>query len=146
MDVKRILIIGYYGSGNAGDEALLRAAVNLLNKVYTKPDITAITYSVKDTEKTHGIKGISRNKYMDIVQGIINSDILVGGGGSMLQNVTSIRLMSGMYFSFCTFAGIGRAWFLWVLSVRGNRSTFFARSREYVNIIVLALKRQRKSL
>ncbi|MDI9494992.1 MAG: polysaccharide pyruvyl transferase CsaB [Bacillota bacterium] len=91
MDVKRILIIGYYGSGNAGDEALLRAAVNLLNKVYTKPDITAITYSVKDTEKTHGIKGISRNKYMDIVQGIINSDILVGGGGSMLQNVTSNR-------------------------------------------------------
>lgn len=40
--------------------------------------------------------------------------------------------MSGLCFSFCSFAGIGRAWFLWVnlfvgtgqrfLSVRGNKS------------------------
>ncbi|NLK64414.1 MAG: polysaccharide pyruvyl transferase CsaB [Tissierellia bacterium] len=91
MGVQRILIIGYYGSGNAGDEALLKSTINLLNQVYLKPDITAVTYSVKDTEKTHGIKGISRNKYMEIVKEIINSDILVGGGGSMLQNITSNR-------------------------------------------------------
>lgn len=91
MGVHKVLIVGYYGSKNAGDEALLKSTIDLLNKVYDKPDITAITYSVKDTEKTHGIKGLSRNKYMDIVKGIMNSDILVGGGGSMLQNVTSNR-------------------------------------------------------
>jgi hypothetical protein len=38
--------------------------------------------------------------------------------------------MSGLYFSFCSFAGIGRAWFLRVLSVSGNRSTVFVSSRE----------------
>lgn len=91
MGVHKVLIIGYYGSKNAGDEALLKSTIDLLNKAYDKPDITAITYSVKDTENTHGIKGISRNKYMDIVKGLMNSDILVGGGGSMLQNVTSNR-------------------------------------------------------
>lgn len=42
-----------------------------------------------------------------------------------------LTLMSRLYFSFCPFAGIGRAWFLWVnlfvgtgqrfLSVRGNK-------------------------
>jgi hypothetical protein len=41
--------------------------------------------------------------------------------------------MSGLYFSFCPFAGIGRAWFLWVPSVRGNSSTVFVRSREQVD-------------
>jgi hypothetical protein len=39
-------------------------------------------------------------------------------------------LMSGLYFSFFMFAGIGRAWFLWVISVRGNSSTVFVSSRE----------------
>ncbi|HOT60113.1 MAG TPA: hypothetical protein PLJ83_10675, partial [Spirochaetales bacterium] len=38
--------------------------------------------------------------------------------------------MSGLYFSFCPFAEIGRAWFLWVISVRGNSSTVFVRSQE----------------
>ncbi len=91
MDEQKFLIIGYYGSGNAGDEALLKSTITLLNKVFIKPDITAITYSVKDTETTHGIKGISRNKYIEIIKGIKKSDIIVGGGGSMLQNITSNR-------------------------------------------------------
>ena len=41
--------------------------------------------------------------------------------------------MSGLYFSFCPFAGIGRAWFLWVFSVFGNRSTVFVCSWEQVD-------------
>lgn len=91
MNGHKILIIGYYGFKNAGDEALLKSTINLLRKVYINPDITAITYNVKDTENAHGIKGISRNKYFEIVKGIKNSDMVVGGGGSMLQNITSNR-------------------------------------------------------
>ena len=52
--------------------------------------------------------------------------------------------MSGLYFSFCSFAGIGRAWFLRVLSVSGNRSTVFVSSREWVNIIARILNVQEK--
>ncbi|NLY84882.1 MAG: polysaccharide pyruvyl transferase CsaB [Tissierellia bacterium] len=87
----KILIVGYYGSDNLGDEMLLKATINLLNKTYDNPEITAITYSVKNTRKTHGINGISRNKYFQILKGIKRADIVVGGGGSMLQNVTSNR-------------------------------------------------------
>lgn len=87
----KILIVGYYGSDNAGDEMLLKATIDLLNKVYHEPEITAITYSVKDTKEKHGINGISRNRYFEILKGIKEADIVVGGGGSMLQNVTSNR-------------------------------------------------------
>lgn len=86
-----VLIIGYYGSNNAGDEILLEATINLLNSVYISPNITAITYSVQNTKEKHNINGISRNKYFQIVKGIKEADIVVGGGGSMLQNVTSNR-------------------------------------------------------
>ncbi|MFA5577687.1 MAG: polysaccharide pyruvyl transferase CsaB [Tissierellaceae bacterium] len=91
--MKRVksLIIGYYGSDNIGDEMLLKASIDLLNRVYEHPEITAITYSVMDTREKHKINGISRNKYFEIVRAIGNSDIVIGGGGSMLQNVTSNR-------------------------------------------------------
>lgn len=91
--MKRVksLIIGYYGSENIGDEMLLKGTVDILNRVFDNPEITAITYSVLDTKERHQINGISRNKYFEIYKGIKNSDIVVGGGGSMLQNVTSNR-------------------------------------------------------
>ncbi len=87
----KVLIVGYYGSDNVGDEMLLKATINLLNKVYDSPEITAITYNVKNTMENHRINGISRNKYFEILKGIKRADIIVGGGGSMLQNVTSNR-------------------------------------------------------
>ena len=91
--MKRVksLIIGYYGSENIGDEMLLKGTIDILNRVFGNPEITAITYSVLDTRERHQINGISRNKYFEIYKGIKNSDIVVGGGGSMLQNVTSNR-------------------------------------------------------
>ena len=92
----KVLVVGYYGSDNIGDEILLKATINLLRKTYDNPEITAITYSVKNTEKNHGINGISRNKYFQIIKGIKGVDLVVGGGGSMLQNITSNRSL--MYY------------------------------------------------
>lgn len=86
-----ILIIGYYGSHNIGDEVLLEATIRLLNSAYESPNITAITYNVQDTMENRKINGVSRNKYFQIVKAIKNSDMVIGGGGSMLQNVTSNR-------------------------------------------------------
>lgn len=91
MGKLNILIIGYYGSNNIGDEILLEATINLLNKVYESPKITAITYNVQDTINNRKIDGVSRNKFFQIAKAIKKADIIVGGGGSMLQNVTSNR-------------------------------------------------------
>lgn len=87
----KILIIGYYGANNTGDEVLLKSTVELLKSVYNSPEIKAITYNVDDTVKNHGIVGISRNKFMNIIKVLRESDIVIGGGGSMIQNVTSNR-------------------------------------------------------
>lgn len=85
----KVLIIGYYGAGNLGDEVLLDATINLLNKTYDCPEITVLTGDIEDTTKTRKVDGLYRNDYLQIIRTIKNSDIVIGGGGSMLQNVTS---------------------------------------------------------
>ncbi len=94
--LKRFFIIGYYGSSNLGDELLLSCTKNLILKGVPDAELMALTYNVKGTESIQGIKGVSRNHYREILKAIRKSDVIVGGGGSMLQNVTSNRSL--MYY------------------------------------------------
>ena len=88
---KRAFIIGYYGSNNLGDEILLSETIKILNPHVSMENISALSYNVELTSRIHGISGVSRNKYYNILKAIKSSDFIVGGGGSMLQNVTSNR-------------------------------------------------------
>jgi polysaccharide pyruvyl transferase CsaB len=88
---RKYFIIGYYGSSNFGDELLLKATKDLILKSDPSAQLRALTYNVKETFQKHGIKGVSRNHFADIIKEIRVSDVIVGGGGSMLQNVTSNR-------------------------------------------------------
>ncbi|MBM7562475.1 polysaccharide pyruvyl transferase CsaB [Fusibacter tunisiensis] len=87
----RAFVIGYYGSSNLGDELLLKETLNHLTPYIRKENISALSYRVDQTEQMHGVRGISRNKFFSIAKEILKADYIVGGGGSMLQNVTSNR-------------------------------------------------------
>ena len=87
----RALIIGYYGSDNIGDEVLLHQSIKMIKAVDEKIEIKALSYKTKATKEIHGIDAVSRNKYFEILGAIKKSDIIIGGGGSILQNVTSNR-------------------------------------------------------
>lgn len=87
----RVLVIGYYGSDNLGDELLLKEALDLMSPYARPSKISVLSYHVDQTQAMHGVKGISRNKFFSIVKAILKADLIVGGGGSMLQNVTSNR-------------------------------------------------------
>lgn len=99
--LKKFFIIGYYGSSNLGDELLLSCTKKMILDCVPEAQLTALTYNVKGTESLHGIKGVSRNHYKEIVEAIKQADVIVGGGGSMLQNVTSNRSL--MYYLMLIF-------------------------------------------
>ncbi len=84
----KLLLIGYYGYGNTGDEALLTALIDSL-KAESEFEFSVLSYNVEKTEKVHGVKGISRGKHMALIKAIRTSDAVVVGGGSILQDVTS---------------------------------------------------------
>lgn len=93
---KKILIIGYYGSDNLGDELLLKETLKLIEPYVEKSNIKVLSYHVDQTKRFHGVEGVSRNKPLRILRAILGADIIIGGGGSMLQNVTSNRSL--MYY------------------------------------------------
>ena len=57
--MSRIVVSGYYGSKNAGDEAMLAAMLEVLGDLDPKLHITVISADPEDTRKRHGVDAIS---------------------------------------------------------------------------------------
>ena len=87
----RLLLSGYYGYGNAGDEAVL---AGLVRGFQSLPDgdtleITALSGDPAKTEAEHGIRAADRYHPPTLLREIRSTDLFLSGGGSLLQDVTS---------------------------------------------------------
>ena len=89
--MSRIVVSGYYGSKNAGDEAMLAAMLEVLGDLDPKLHITVISADPEDTRKRHGVDAISWLGFPTIIRELRQVDLLISGGGSLLQNDTSRR-------------------------------------------------------
>ncbi len=88
---KNIIISGYYGFGNSGDDAILKAIVDDLRKSEKDLNITALSRKPKDTKKYYNIDAVDRFNIFEIMKSILNTDLFISGGGSLIQDVTSTR-------------------------------------------------------
>lgn len=89
--MSEIVISGYYGFGNAGDEAMLTAMIEALTDVDPTVRITVLSGCPADTRRRHGVAAVFRLNYPEIIRRLRKSDLLISGGGSLLQDVTSDR-------------------------------------------------------
>lgn len=87
----KLLIAGYHGFGNCGDEAILQAMVTNIRKLPVDVDITALSYKPEFTEKEYNIKSVQRFKATEVFKAIRESQIVLSGGGTLLQDGTSTR-------------------------------------------------------
>jgi polysaccharide pyruvyl transferase CsaB len=87
----QVVVSGYYGFSNAGDEAMLAAMIEALTDI--EPDIRIVVLSGNpdNTKQRHGVEAVYRLNYPEIIKVLSNSDLLISGGGSLLQDVTSDR-------------------------------------------------------
>ena len=88
---KKVIICGYYGFANAGDEAMLMAVIDALSDIQPNLDITVLSGNPRETAKRHGVKAVHRFNMIAIISVIFKADIVISGGGSLLQDVTSKR-------------------------------------------------------
>ena len=58
--MSRIVVSGYYGSKNAGDEAMLAAMLEVLADLDPQLHITAISANPDDTTQRHAVHSIFR--------------------------------------------------------------------------------------
>lgn len=89
--MSRIVVSGYYGSKNAGDEAMLAAMIEVLSDLDPKLNITVISANPEDTRRRHGVEAIPWLQVPAIWSALKAADLMISGGGSLLQNVTSGR-------------------------------------------------------
>jgi polysaccharide pyruvyl transferase CsaB len=89
----KIVISGYYGFNNAGDEAMLSAILQALQGTFDSPDITVISGNPKSTAESFGVHTVPRFSISGICRSIFASDLIISGGGSLLQDVTSWKSM-----------------------------------------------------
>lgn len=88
---KRVTLSGYYGFGNAGDEAVLAGLISGFRAVSSagELEIVALSGSPAETQAAQGISAVDRMKPGPLLSAISRTDLLLSGGGSLLQDVTS---------------------------------------------------------
>lgn len=96
MNTTKIVVSGYIGFDNFGDEALL--SVLLKNLKSKNCDITVISSNPSKTKFIHKVKTIKTFNILGIINAILNSDVLISGGGSLLQDKTSLKSL--LYYLF----------------------------------------------
>ncbi|MCF6465473.1 polysaccharide pyruvyl transferase CsaB [Clostridium sp. Cult2] len=88
---KRILISGYYGFDNSGDDAILKAIVKDIKENNNSIEITVLSNNPTFTEKVYNIKAVNRFKIKKVIKSIKECHLFISGGGSLLQDITSTR-------------------------------------------------------
>lgn len=89
--MKKILLAGYYGFGNLGDEAILEMAIKQILEITDKKNITVLSGNKEVTSRKYNVNTIDRYNVFSIANKLMKSDALVFGGGSLLQDITSKR-------------------------------------------------------
>lgn len=89
--MSKIVISGYYGFANAGDEAMLTAIIKALRSTEKSVDLTVLSGNPEATAAKHRVSSIYRFNPLEIFKSLYDCELLLSGGGSLLQDVTSKR-------------------------------------------------------
>jgi polysaccharide pyruvyl transferase CsaB len=89
----RVLLSGYYGKGNGGDEALLATLLQML-----PPHVTPVILSGKpeETSARYGVEAHERMALSPVIKALRSCDAFIWGGGSLIQDSTSA--ISPLYY------------------------------------------------
>ncbi|SFB47371.1 polysaccharide pyruvyl transferase CsaB [Cohnella sp. OV330] len=90
----RLVLSGYYGFRNSGDEAVLLSILNALEQagedqgVFVEPIV--LSGDPTWTARQYGVWSVPRMKLREVREAIAASDGVISGGGSLLQDATGL--------------------------------------------------------
>lgn len=87
----KIALSGYYGFDNAGDEALLLAIRSSIKRLAPESEFVVFSGCPDQSMKLHKIKAVHYLNPCALIHELWTSDLLISGGGSIFQDVTSSR-------------------------------------------------------
>lgn len=89
MKAPKILMSGYFGLDNLGDEAIFEAMVHNFRQHCPEVELTALVASPARAQKL-GVKTVPRKKLRPIMAAMREADLLVSGGGGLIQDSTGV--------------------------------------------------------
>ncbi len=84
-----LLLAGYFGEGNLGDDAIMLGFVEGMKGAGC--EFLAMSGAPEDTFRTHGLRAIPRRDMKQFEKSVKECDALVFPGGSIFQDVTSVK-------------------------------------------------------
>ncbi len=86
--MKTVVISGYYGFENLGDEALLASIIYALREKVPGLNIVVLSAKPEKTCSLYDVEAVDRWNPLAVVKTLKSADLLISGGGSLLQDVT----------------------------------------------------------
>mgnify|MGYP000865289299 FL=1 len=90
----RLVLSGYYGFRNSGDEAVLASILAALEEEAARRgaavEPVVLSGDPAWTERQYGVRAVPRMKPGEVRRALAASDGLISGGGSLLQDATGI--------------------------------------------------------
>jgi|GEM_PF-2348977 len=94
-----ILIHGYYGFKNLGDELILRKVIEDLRSLYPKANLLVLSGDPLYTETTHQVKAVSRFDANEVIEAIKWCHVLILGGGGLFHDHYTLSIRD-MFLNF----------------------------------------------
>ena len=85
-----ILISGYYGFKNAGDELILKAMITDLRSYKPDVKITVLSAAPDETSNSYNVCAVNRWNIFSVVREIAKCKMLLSGSGGLFQDTTGI--------------------------------------------------------
>lgn len=85
----RVAVSGFYGFGNTGDEAIAQAIARELTR--RGHEVTLLSNTPEQTAAAYGCQAAARMNPLALVRALRGCDVLLSGGGGLLQDKTSAR-------------------------------------------------------
>ncbi|HAP32069.1 MAG TPA: polysaccharide pyruvyl transferase CsaB [Firmicutes bacterium] len=86
-----IVLSGYYGFHNVGDEAILEATLRLIRRYRPELEVVVLSGDPEHTRRSYGVAAVYRGNLPAVVRTMRQAALLVSGGGGLLQDVTGWR-------------------------------------------------------
>ncbi len=87
----KVLLSGYYGFDNSGDDAILYAIIQEIKKRDPDTAIQVLSYNPGRTREMYRVDTAQRFYLPALIRAVKDCDLRISGGGSLLQDVTSSR-------------------------------------------------------
>jgi polysaccharide pyruvyl transferase CsaB len=96
LKLSKVVLSGYYGFNNAGDELVLYSIIRTLREIEPGISITVLSQQPEKTAKQYEVQAVNRWRLFSLIRSIASSELLISGGGSLFQDVTSVN--SPLYY------------------------------------------------